>query len=60
MLEKQSKRKEEKSKKIRQQRRQEYTKNDYLRCMSLTEAVKTIRRRMEMMDVDNNYGRQRK
>ena len=28
--------------------------------MSLTEAAKTIRKRLEMMDVDNNYGKQRK
>ena len=28
--------------------------------MSLTEAAKTIRRRLEMMHVDSNYGRQRK
>ena len=28
--------------------------------MSLKEASKTIRRGLEMMDIDNNYGKQRK
>ena len=52
-LEKQSKRNEQNSKIIIHQRSQEYKRKDYLKHMSLTEAAKTIKRRLERMDVDS-------
>ena len=57
---KQSKRNEKISIKIRQQKSQEYKRKEYLKWMSLKEASRAIRRRLEMMDIDNNDGKQSK
>ena len=50
-LEKEAKRNEENSRKVRYQRGQEYTRKECLKFVSLNEASTTVRRRLEMIVV---------
>ena len=48
------------TKKLRHQKEQSYNRKVYLKEMGVTEASNTLRRRLEMMDIGNNRGSQRK
>ena len=52
--------KEKQFRKMRHQRGQEFGKKSYLMKMGIEEASTTMRRRLEMMDVGNNMGKNRK
>ena len=59
-LEKTSSEKEKNMRKLRHQCDQKYIRKEYLKEMSVTEAGNTIRRRLEMQDIGNNRGKDRK
>ena len=45
---------------MRHMKGQKYKRKEYLKKMGIREASETLRRRMEMMDIDNNWGRKRR
>ena len=54
------KRKEVNYRKMRHQYGQEFARKRYLKEMGVKEASSTIRRRLEMLDIGNNQGKNRK
>ena len=54
------KEKESSSRKMRHQKGQTWERKEYLKEMSVEEASRTMRRRLEMLDIGNNWGKQRK
>ena len=58
-IKKDVKEKERTSKKMRHQKEQEWERKWYLNEMNIEEASRTMRRRLEMLDLGNNWGRQR-
>ena len=59
-IEVEANRKGENMRKTRHQKGQEYQRKGYLNRMDLRESSKTMRRRLEMLDIGNNFGRNRK
>ena len=58
-LERKSAKKEGEMKKLRHQKGQKYERKQYLEEMAIAEASETIKRRLEMQDVGNNWGKKR-
>ena len=59
-LESKSEKKEQEMKKLRHQKDQKYERKEYLKSTSVNKSSKILRTRLEMMDIGNNHGKQRK
>eukprot|EP00794_Sanderia_malayensis_P012140 gene12140-13393_t len=58
-LEREAKEKKLEFKKMRHQREQKFERKRYVKEMGIKEASQTIRRRLEMIDLGNNFGKGR-
>ncbi len=58
-LEREAREKESEYKKMRHQKEQKFERKRYLREMGIKEASQTIKRRLEMIDIGNNFGKGR-
>ena len=58
-LDRKSKEKEEEMKKLRHQKGQKFERKKYLGEMTIAEASETMKRRLEMKDIGNNWGKRR-